>query len=358
MILLDSTKTISSLVNDNTNGLGKIGIINGFIFEELNGQYEIEFQISTDDDHFNEINVGSLVKEVAGETEGEQIFRIYDISKPFNRICTVKGQHISYDLDKIVVRPFTSTGANNTIQALNNNMINRNGFTFSTDITNTTSVFKLEIPKYARESLGGWEGSILDTFRCEYEFDNLNIRVLNRRGTNSNVRIAYGKNLTNFEQNESCVNVYSSVVGYANVNDTVTMGNVYDKVTTTEKKILLVDFSNKYDNDNLPTVASLTTDAQNYAQNNSIEVPSVNIDISFVPLYQTEEYKNLAYEPLSLGDSVFVDYSLLGVSANARVVSRKWDIVYKRYIEINLGSEKANLNTAIKSIVDTEIKNK
>lgn len=358
MILLDSSKTLQQLVNDNSNGLGKIVPISGEVHEVLNGEYELEFKVSTDNEHFDDIQVGGLLKVKAGETEGWQIFRIYEISKPFNKICTVKGQHISYDLNKCVVRPFTSTGAVNTVNALKSNAINLNGFDITTNITNTTTEFKLEIPRYFRECLGGWDGSFLDSFKCEYEYDNLTVRALTQRGTNSYVRIAYGKNLTDFKQDEKGTNIYTSVIGYAKNGETVTVGNVYDKISSTTKRIKIVDFSKNYDNDNPATVESLTTDARNYANENPIEIPEVNLDIAFVPLYQTEEYKNLAYEPLSMGDTVFVDYTLLGVSASARVVERTWDIVYERYKSIILGNEKPTMNTAIKSIVDTEIKNR
>lgn len=353
MIILDNTKSLITLLNDPSNGLGKPSIISGYVYEELNGEYEIQFDISTEDEHFNDINVGSIVREIAGPDDDWQMFRIYEISKPFNRICTVKGQHISYDLNKAVVLPFTSVGAVNTINALTSNAINLSDFAFETTITDTTTSFSIDKPMYLRECIG----KIIETFNAEVMWSDLVVSLLKQRSKNSGVRVAYGKNLTNFKQDESIANVYTSVLGYAKVGDQITVGNVYDKVQTSPQRIKIVDFSKKYDEDTPPTTQSLTNDASQYAQSNNIEIPEVNLEISFIPLYQTEEYKNLNYEPIDLGDTLTVDYSLLGVSANARVISRKWDIVYKRYLSLDLGNAKPNLNTAVMSIVNDKLNN-
>ncbi|MBR3003992.1 MAG: phage tail protein, partial [Lachnospiraceae bacterium] len=70
-----------------------------------------------------------------------------------------------------------------------------------------------------RECLGGWEGSVLDVFRCEYEWDNLTVKMYARRGADNGVRIAYGKNLTDFVQEQNNENVYDGVYGYAVVDE-------------------------------------------------------------------------------------------------------------------------------------------
>lgn len=350
--ILDNSKDLSVLANDNTNGLGQFQPNEAFVIQELNGIFEAEIKMLDTDKHFKDIQVNSILKINSGEVIGEQMFRVYYISKPINHLITLKCQHITYDLNKVAVMPFESTGSVATKNAMISNMVGTYPFTMTTDIENTTTVFKLDIPKSFRECLGGWKGSILDKFRCEYEFDNLNVGMKAHLGSDNGVRIAYGKNLTDLTQEENIENVYTSVLGYAIVDEVTYVGNVYHKIQSTYPKIKIVDFSEDYyydgENDVVPTVEELTQKAQDYATRNDIEIPNVNIKISFVPLYQTEEYKNIApLERVGLGDTVHVFFDKLGVEASSRVIKTIWDVNLNKYESVELGSTKANLSTII-----------
>lgn len=349
--ILDNTKRLDVLVNDNSNGLGQIQPLNAFITKELNGIYEADIEMLATDKHFKDINVGGILKMTVNEAQNEQMFKIYSISKPMNEVVTLHCEHITYELNKVPVKPFTATGAVGTKNGMLNNIVGNYPFTMTTNINNTTSKFTLSIPKSFRECLGGYEGSILDVFRCEYEWDNLEVKMLARLGSDNNVRIAYGKNLTDFKQEENIENVYTAVMGYAVIDEVTYTGNIYHKISATYPNVLIVDFSSDYDQEHLPTVADLTAKAQSYATNNNIEIPRVNLSISFVPLYQTEEYKNIApLERVSLGDTVHVFFEKLGVEATARVVKTVWDVNLNRYHQIELGSAKANLNTVLNEV--------
>ena len=353
MKILDSTKTLTQLSTDTTNGIGQINPLSCVVTEVLNGEYEAELTLSVNDKYFSSLSVGSLIEIELDAVRGKQIFEVYFIGKPINEIATIKCQHITYRLGKTPVSTFSSTGAVSTINNLLSHVIGTIEFTMTTDITNTTSNFSLDIPRYFRECLGGYEGSLLDVFRGEYEWDNLTVKMLARRGADNGVRIAYGKNLTDFNQEENNQNVYTSVLGYAVVDDVAYMGNVYDKVVSTNKRVKIVDFSSNFQSGDTPTANDLDTLAQTYATNNDIENPNVNITISFVPLYQTEEYKNIApLERVNLGDTVHVYFEKMGVEASSRVVKTVWNVLTKKYDSIELGSVKANLNTVLNDVAN------
>lgn len=348
MKILDSTKTLTQLASDTTNGIGHISPLSCVVTEVLNGEYEAEITVSANDKYFGSLNVGSLLEIELDAIRGKQIFEIYFIGKPINEIVSIKCQHITYRLGKTPVGVFSSTGAVSTVNNLLSHIIGTTEFTMTTDITNTTSNFSLDVPRYFRECLGGYEGSLLDVFRGEYEWDNLEVKMLARRGSDNGVRIAYGKNLTDFNQEENNQEVYTSVLGYAVVDDITYTGNIYDKVVSTNKRVKIVDFSGDFESGDQPTVSELTDLAQAYADRNDIESPQVNITISFVPLYQTEEYKNIApLERVNLGDTVHVFFDKLGVEASSRVVKTVWNVLTGKYDSVELGSVKANLNTVI-----------
>ena len=246
MKILDNTKTLSVLDADTSNGLGQIQPLSCIVSEELNGIYECEFTVPTTDKHYSDLKTSGLIKVTVGDGS-EQIFRIYSISEPINFVVEVKAQHITYDLSKIPVKPFTATGAVNVKNQMLANIIGSYDFTMSTDITNTTSTFKLDIPRSFRECLGGYEGSILDVFRPEYKWDNLEVKMLARRGADNNVRISYGKNLTDFRQEQNNESVYDAVYGYAVVDEvTYEASSIYNKTGAAKPKVLNVDFSSKY----------------------------------------------------------------------------------------------------------------
>lgn len=352
--ILDHTKPLAELVNDQSNGLGYIEQISGSIEEGLNGIYEGEVQVLVTDKHFADLFVGGYLLIELDEVRGKQIFEIYHIGKDINGVVTLKVQHITYKLSKAAVKPFTATGAVAAKNGMLENLVGSYPFTMTTDIVNETSKFILDRPRSFRECLGGYEGSLLDVFRGEYEWDNLTVKMLAKRGSDNGVRIAYGKNLTDFKQEENNQNTYTAVLGYAVVNETTYTGEVYYKIQSALPKVKIVDFSSDYEGEDVPTTTDLTAKARSYAESNDIEVPSVNLTIAFIPLWQTEEYKNIApLERVNLGDTVHVYFEKLDVEASARVISTTWNINLKKYDKVELGNAKANMNTVINQIQET-----
>ena len=356
MKILDNTKSLSTLVADNSNGLGQIQPLSCVVTEELNGIYELDFTVNVNDKHYNDLKNSGLVKVTVGDGS-EQIFRVFKVDEPIAMVSSFHAQHITYDLSKVVVKPFTATGAVNIKNQLVANMLGSYPFSTWTDITNTTSTFTNDIPRYFRECLGGYEGSVLDVLRPEYEWDNLTVKLHARRGADNGVRISYGKNLIDYSQEQNNENVYDGVYGYAVVDEvTYKADSYFNKTGATYPRILNVDFSSDYESGQVPTSAELLQKATTYAQNNSIEVPSINIKIDFIPLWQTEEYKNiLPLERVSLGDTVHVYFDKLNVEASSRVIKTEWNVLTNKYDSIELGDAKANLNTIINDSVSTAV---
>lgn len=347
--ILDSSLDLATLATFSDNGLGTIQPLDGTDTEELNGMYECEFRVLTTEKHYNDLEVEGII--VAPTEKGEQMFRIYYMSKPLNRTVTVRAKHITYDLNKKIVEPFTATGAAEAVELMVSNTIGGIPFTMTTNITNTESITTLPEPKAFRGALGGFEGSLLDVFRCEYEWDNLEVKMLSRRGADNGVRIAYRKNLTGCKMDEDSSKVFTSVMCFVNFEGQLRWGNIYNKVTTQYPKVLLIDMSEKYSADAMPSVNQLTEDAQTYATNNDIEVPKISLEVNFIPLWQTEEYKNVApLEAVQLGDDVQVDIDYLGITANMRVVKTVWNINTQRYDSIQLGSLKSSLASIVSDV--------
>lgn len=356
-VIMDETKSLNALTVDFTNGLGRLSdIVKAEVIEEANGQYEATFDIPIDSVHFDKLHVGGIVKMKANEFDEDQLFRVYKITKPLSGVCTVMLQHISYDLNKVAVRPLSTTGAGAAVAGINNNMMGVYPFSIRTDITNTTSSYSLAVPTTARSAIGGIEGSFIDVFGGEIHWNNLITTIMAHRGSDRGVRISYGKNLVDYRQEVNNANVYDAVVGYATQDDVTITGDVQYAVQVESPKTQIIDFTNDFGQDEEITVQKLNRKAQEYIRSNNIGIPDVNIEVDFIHLWQTEEYKDIAsLERVALFDTVHVFIPKLGVEATAKVVRTVFDPISERYTKIELGSVRADLGGVISKSTDKKV---
>ena len=352
-ILMDSTKTLTALAADQTNGLGALSECTSCIAkEERNGAFTLELKLPQNAKHFSEVAVGGVIKAKAREAGDPQLFRISKITKPMQGVVTVYANHISYDLNKTSVLPFSSTGIVTTLSTMKTKMQGGDAFTLSTDIVNTSRSFSNKVPQSARALFGGQQGSLLDVFGGEYLFDNLQVSLLANRGNDNGVTLRYGKNITDLSQEENIENTYTAIQPYVvDSNENAVLGTLLTVVQSAEPKILNLDLSNKFSGNDTPTVSQIDAAAQQYAAANNVGVPKVSIKVSFVALWQTEEYKDIApLERVSLCDTVTVVFEKLGVNAKAKVISTTYDTLRERYTEIEIGDARSTLASTISEI--------
>ena len=330
-----------------TNGLGLLnGASSCSVRQVLNGEYELQFTYPINGARFSQLVERAIVIAKPDPISNDQAFRIYRIVKSMKDTVTVYAEHISYDLGGIPVKPFTAPDVGTALISLKENMIVDNPFTFVTDKT-TTAKMSLSIPYSARSVLGGVEGSILDTYRGEYEWDNFTVHLWNKRGEDRGVHIRYGKNLTNFEQDSKCSNMYTAVYPYWTQEGDTIMGDLINLVGGNGyNRVLSLDLSSTFQQ--RPSVEELNLAAQAYVSSHDLDKPAVSWKVSFASLENTTEYagKNLL-EGIYLGDTVHVYFEKLGISVNSRAVETNYDPILERYNSVTLGSVKTNLSDTI-----------
>ena len=333
------------------------------VTEERNGVYECEFSYPMDGRHYSEIEPDMIIKAKPNEMSDPQLFRIYRTSKPINGIVSFYCQHISYDLNVNVVDPFTLSGATalTALQGILSHCYYQHSFTAQSTLSfSETHDLKVDKPKPARMCLGGSEGSVLDLFGGEYEFDNFNIKLHAARGQDTGVTILYGKNLTDITSDVNISNAYTAVYPYAVDTDRDGLYTLTEKVIETgntnfgEPRVLSLDLTEKF---NLPdeeiTETKLRNLANAYITNNHISDVKQNIEISFVQLWQTQEYKDIALlQRVGLCDTVTVRYSKLGVSVKAKVIKTVYNALTEKYEKIELGKAKSNFGMTLKESVE------
>lgn len=257
------------------------------------------------------------------------------------------------------------------------------------------------IPKSMRALLGGTEGSLLDLMNTEYEWDVFNVISNDRRGSDTDYVIRYGSDLIDLLSeldvsealthiypyvsiDTSSVEVYDATKEYAEFDYCSLNGNLYCCISSVEitghsptgketsnsyfayigkmnnetnlttvtvpngvvaipnsminhgNKCATVDFSEEL-SEIVPTAANLLNVVNEYIASHSLGnyMPSVKID--FVPLWDTDEYKNLPIDVLGIGDGVRVYCPQLIDTLNARIVAYTYDCIKERYSAIELG---------------------
>lgn len=349
-----------------SNGLGALpDAASCTVTEERNGGYEVEMEYPLTGSHFRDIQKRRILYVKPNPYDDPQPFRIYSITKPINGIVTVHAAHLSYDTSGSIVKlfPADAGSASAAMSYLKNFSVPPTPFTFFTNVgkSGTMSVPK---PSSIRSLLGGSDGSILDTFGGEYLFDKWNISLLESRGSNRGVTIRYGKNMTDLEQEENDTDFYTGVYPFwysesedgglvtLSANDGIVNapGN-YDFVKIMPLDLSSEDFGKETTDSEgytttieKPTEAELLAAAQKYIANNKIGIPKVSLDVSFVMLAQTEEYKDFArLETVKLCDAVTVEFEKLGVKTTAKCIKTVYNVLTDKYDSIELGEPKSSL---------------
>lgn len=359
-ILYESTLSDATF---QTNGICRLtDTLNCTVTEERNGEYSLELEYPFSGVHADEITVNRIIKAKANDTSDLQCFRIFSVTPTLDgKRIKVEANHISYDLCFFPVTPFNGVfnSVATSITGILNNAVNPSGFYNSADYEPSSAVsFKVVYPKSIRSCLGGSEGSVLDNFGGEYEWDNRLIKWHKNRGQDNGVTIRYGKNLTDYKQETNIEQTVCGILPYYNMDGVVVYGSIqysdnYESFPF--RKVATKDFTDKFaDGGEAPSAAQLEALAAAYITNNGIGQPEVCIEVEFYPVGQTEGYEDFkALEQVSLCDIVTVIFPDLNVRTKAKVVKTVYNSLLEKYNKIELGTIRRTLADTIASIEST-----
>lgn len=328
------------------------------VTEERNGLFELELVYPTDGNHFSEITEDRLIVAFPHDNGTKQAFRIYRREASIEGTVTFYARHISYQLSFIPVD--LCSGQTDSAQTMMETLAQAAQvacpFSFESDITTAAALsFAVTAPVGFRSALGGMEGSVLDHFGGEFEWDNWTVKLLENRGSDNGVRIAYGKNITEYDDALDIGETITGVMAYyayTDENEQAQIVYTNPKVITNgntefaHERIAPLDCSGEFDS--VPTVQALTDYATLWLHRTSNADPTQEINVSFVPLGQTAEYTGLAeLERVSLCDTVKVSYPALGISVKKKVTRTVWNVLSNRYDEVTLGTEQTLADTIV-----------
>jgi len=349
-ILYENTET--AFLN---NGLGRLrDCISCIVTEERNGIYECDFEYPIDGVNYDRIQCGRIIAVEHDETNDVQPFDIVGYSRPINGVVSFHCTHISYRQTALTV---SGTNKNSLADAFTmlGTASPSNPFNYWTDKTSTGYLASGDgIPHSVRQVLGGMEGSILDAYGGEYEWDKWTVKLWASRGELKPFTIRYGVNLTDYNEELDYSDTYNAVIPYwsgqdANGNDVIVKGSMqsvsYPSFNGTTRCIPL-DVTDKFEAK--PTQAQVESAGLSYITNNQTYMPSQNITVDFVRLSDTPEYEQFkSLQTCKLCDSINVEFPMYNMTGQFKIVRTEYDVLQERFSVLELGTLSTSLAEAL-----------
>lgn len=382
-ILYDKNET--SFVS---NGLGRLrDCISCKVTEERNGIYECDFEYPVTGANYDLIQIGRIIGVTHDDYElttterligpltdeeldtitdenglaltGEQTtdfttkdiqpFDIVSFSRPINGVVTFHAVHISYRQSYLTTN---GTNINSLADAFDmlKNSTPSNPFTYWTNKTSTGYMSSADgVPKTVRSFLGGVEGSILDAYGGEYEWDKWTVRLWGSRGEDRDFSIRYGVNMLNYDEDFDSSGTYSSCIPYWKNDSEIVIGDRQDcngSTLTGRGECVPLDVSDKFESQ--PTKVQVEEMAASIMATTQPFIPKQTIKVEFVRLQDSPEYaqyRNLL--DCRLCDSINVIFPYYNTQAKFKIVRTVWDVLQNRYESMELGDLSTTLAEAL-----------
>lgn len=333
-----------------SNGLGRLrDITEAKVVEERNGVYELDFSIPITSEDYEQIQLGRIVGVTHDDSDDIQPFDIVSYEKPIDGVVNFHCTHISYRQSYLTVYGTNINSLADAFARLKNYAIPTNPFTYETDKTSTGYLSSADgVPRSVRSMLGGIEGSILDAYGGEYEWDKFRVILHASRGTDRDFTIRYGVNMVDFNEELSTEGTYSSCIPYWTDGTKVVKGNRvdYGSTITGRGECVPLDVSDKFESK--PTAAQVEAKALSMMKSSNSYSPTQNIHVEFVRLQDMPEYAGFGnLLQCGLCDTIKVIFPFNTSAATFKIVKTTWDVLGDRYESMELGDLSMSLSEAL-----------
>lgn len=393
-ILYESNETLFS-----SNGLGRLrDCISCIVTEERNGIYECDFEYPVGGANYDLLKLGRIIgvshdegrvsrpvryrdslsdeqDDILTDEDGLaltgagtkyisdydiQPFDIVSYSRPINGVVTFHAVHISYRQSKMVTYATEINSLEDAFQTFNDTCFpSGNPFTYYTDKESTGYIAAFDgTPRTIRSLLGGIEGSILDTYGGEYEWDKWTVKLHKARGELRDFSIRYGVNMTQFQDDTDYSEAFNTCVPFWKDPSTgaVVKGGAVGSGHSTigvGSKCVPLDLTDKFES--RPTVAQLEVMASSVLNESQPYLPKQTISVDFIRLQDEAGFDQFdSLLECKLCDSVKVIFPGYDMSAYYKIVKTTWNVLLDRYESMELGNLSTTLAEAL-GITDTGV---
>ena len=360
-----------------TYGLGEIDATKALVTRERNGNYTLYIEYPASGRLASVFKNDMRIKSDAGLRTKNQTFYISRILKSSKGIIKIYAKHISHLTEFMAMRNGTLANgtASSALSIWASNTLGGVHFDTWSDITtsNRTS-WDIANFKNAREALGGREGSILDVWGGEFEFDNTTIRLHKQLGRKSPIVLEYGRNILSAEDEQDIGSTYTSIYPYATYTpDSTGSTDGHSEAITVElpekyidskyvglyneRRVEIVDFSSSFKEKEVPTAAKLRNLANAYIINNNVGLPKINTKIEYVDLSKAQDHaSNQILEEAELCDIVPIYYPPIGItSEDGKLTTIVFDVLRGVNDSVEVGTIGEGIRSAMTSGLATQV---
>ena len=360
-----------------TYGLGEIDATKALVTRERNGNYTLYIEYPASGRLASVFKNDMRIKSDAGLRTKNQTFYISRILKSSKGIIKIYAKHISHLTEFMAMRNGTLANgtASSALSIWASNTLGGVRFDTWSDITtsNRTS-WDIANFKNAREALGGREGSILDVWGGEFEFDNTTIRLHKQLGRKSPIVLEYGRNILSAEDEQDIGATYTSIYPYATYTpDSTGSTDGHSEAITVElpekyidskyvglyneRRVEIVDFSSSFKEKEVPTAAKLRNLANAYIINNNVGLPKINTKIEYVDLSKAQDHaSNQILEEAELCDIVPIYYPPIGItSEDGKLTTIVFDVLRGVNDSVEVGTIGEGIRSAMTSGLTTQV---
>ena len=360
-----------------TYGLGEIDATKALVTRERNGNYTLYIEYPSSGRLASVFKNDMRIKSDAGLRTKNQTFYISRILKSSKGIIKIYAKHISHLTEFMAMRNRTLVNgtASSALSIWASNTLGGVRFDTWSDITtsNRTS-WDIANFKNAREALGGKEGSILDVWGGEFEFDNTTIRLHKQLGRKSPIVLEYGRNILSAEDEHDIGATYTSIYPYATYTpeSTGSTDGHSEAITVelpekyidskyvglyNERRVEIVDFSSSFKEKEVPTAEKLKSLANAYIINNNVGLPKINTKIEYVDLSNAQDHaSNRILEEAELCDIVPIYYPPIGItSEDGKLTTIVFDVLRGVNDSVEVGTIGEGIRSAMTSGLATQV---
>ena len=286
---------------------------------------------------------------IAAEENGKKkLYRIYNVVRSLYSV-TAYARPLFYDLlDKILldVRPTKKLG-----QEALNIILADTPFIGHSNITKIGTAYYIK-KNIVEALLGDDKNSFLNRWGGEFYCENFDVYINDRIGSDNGVRVEFGYNLNEIEEDVNIENVVTRIipVGFNGITlegDTPWIdSSLINKYT--RPKMRVIEFSDVKvkesleDEEGFDTIEEARTELINRCNKlfeEGIDKPTVNYKIDMINLANTTAYKDLKMlVEVNKGDTVTCYIKHLDIDVKARVIDYERDLITGEYTYIELGS--------------------
>lgn len=303
----------------------------------------------------------------------EQPFRIKFVQKTSREIVAYCEQ-IFFDLNNNFIEDTNIKGKNGNT-ALNQILSNTNyahpfSGTSNIQITNNSRLVRKNV---LSAIIGDNENSFVNRWGGELDIDGFTFKINTRIGRNNGYKVEYSKNMTGINAKFDMRNVVTKIrpVGFDGIKleelfvDSPLI-NSYAMPIIREYKYEDVKWkgSPNYqapldgeDDGAYETLAEAQAELKRRAlaefSENEVDLPTVNYNVNFIELSNTDEYANYqALSSINIGDDVVIRHKILDINIPARCTAYKYNCLTCNFDEITLGHYNKNFFTDVKNTMN------